>query len=49
MAKTREELLKLLNAEDGLENLKALLETEPLTPVGRDVNNHIHTTYSFSP
>ena len=49
MPKTREELLALLNAEDGLENLKALLETEPLPPVGRDVNNHIHTTYSFSP
>lgn len=49
MSKTREELLTLLNAEDGLENLKALLETEALPPVGRDVNNHIHTTYSFSP
>ena len=30
MAKTREELLSLLNAENGLENLKALLEIEPL-------------------
>ena len=49
MAKTREELLQLLNAENGLENLKALLESEPLPPVARDVNNHIHTTYSFSP
>ena len=49
MAKTREELLSLLNTENGLENLKALLETEPLPPVARDVNNHIHTTYSFSP
>ena len=49
MAKTREELLRLLNAENGLENLKMLLETEPLPPVARDVNNHIHTTYSFSP
>ena len=49
MPKTREELLTLLNAENGLENLKALLETEPLPPVARDVNNHIHTTYSFSP
>ncbi|MDO4387949.1 MAG: PHP domain-containing protein [Eubacteriales bacterium] len=47
--KTREELLELLNAENGLENLKTLLKTEPLPPVGRDVNNHIHTTYSFSP
>ncbi len=49
MPKTREELLTLLNAENGLENLKALLESEPLPPVARDVNNHIHTTYSFSP
>lgn len=49
MSKSREALLALLNAEDGLENLKALLKTEPLPPVGRDVNNHIHTTYSFSP
>ena len=47
--KTREELLELLNAENGLENLKTLLKTEPLPPVARDVNNHIHTTYSFSP
>ena len=47
--KTREELLELLNAENGLENLKTLLKTEPLPPVGRDVNNHIHTTYSVSP
>ena len=49
MAKSREELLNLLNAENGLENLKMLLKSEPLPPVGRDVNNHIHTTYSFSP
>ena len=49
MAKTREEILNLLNAENGLENLQTLLETEELPPVGRDVNNHIHTTYSFSP
>ena len=47
--KTREELLELLNAENGLENLKTLLKTESLPPVGRDVNNPIHTTYSFSP
>ena len=49
MAKTREELLSLLNGENALENFKALLETEPKPEVGRDVNNHIHTTYSFSP
>ena len=49
MAKTRDELLRLLNSDDGLKNLEALLKTEALPPVGRDVNNHIHTTYSFSP
>ena len=49
MAKTREELLDLLNAPEGLENLKKLMETEPAPATGRDVNNHIHTTYSFSP
>ena len=49
MPKTREELLNLLNADNGLDNLKMLLETEALPPVARDVNNHIHTTYSFSP
>ena len=49
MAKTREELLALLNGEHALENLKQLTATEPVPAVGRDVNNHIHTTYSFSP
>ena len=49
MAKTREELLTLLNGEHALENLKQLTATEPVPAVGRDVNNHIHTTYSFSP
>ena len=47
--KTREELLNLLNAENALENLKELIKTEELPEVSRDVNNHIHTTYSFSP
>ena len=47
--KTREELLNLLNAENALENLKELIKTEDLPEVSRDVNNHIHTTYSFSP
>ena len=47
--KTREELLNLLNADNALENLKELLKTEELPAVSRDVNNHIHTTYSFSP
>jgi hypothetical protein len=47
--KTREELLALLNGADALENLKQLMAAEDLPPVARDVNNHIHTTYSFSP
>ena len=49
MPRTREELLALLNGENALENLKVLLNTEELPPLTRDVNNHIHTTYSFSP
>ena len=49
MAKSREELLELLNCPEGLENLKELIKTEPQPETGRDVNNHIHTTYSFSP
>ena len=49
MSKTHDEILALLNGENALENLKTLLKTEPLPPVARDVNNHIHTTYSFSP
>lgn len=47
------EMLNLLNApstEQRLENLKKLVESEPV-PVLRPefANNHIHTTYSFSP
>lgn len=49
MAKSREELLRLLNCPEGLENLKELMKSEPAPQTGRDVNNHIHTTYSFSP
>ena len=49
MAKSREELLQLLNCPEGLANLKELIKTEPQPETGRDVNNHIHTTYSFSP
>ena len=49
MAKSREELLELLNCPEGLANLKELIKTEPQPETGRDVNNHIHTTYSFSP
>lgn len=46
--------LELLNAptpEQRLENLKTLLaaETEAPTPLPQYANNHIHTTYSFSP
>ncbi len=49
MAITREEALRLLNAPDRLENLARLALTEPRPAQGSDVNNHIHTTYSFSP
>jgi len=49
MPKSREEILSLLNSDQALENLKALIDSEPAPVVGRDVNNHIHTTYSFSP
>lgn len=49
MPKTREEILALLNGENALGNLEKLLASEALPPVARDVNNHIHTTYSFSP
>ena len=48
---TREETLALLNADapTALENLKKLAADNPVPPKGTDVNNHIHTTYSFSP
>ena len=49
MAKTRDELLALLNCDSALVNLQKLLKEETLPPTGDDVNNHIHTTYSFSP
>ena len=49
MAMPREELLALLNCEGALVNLQKLLKTETMPPTGDDVNNHIHTTYSFSP
>ena len=49
MAMPREELLAMLNCEGALVNLQKLLKTETLPPTGDDVNNHIHTTYSFSP
>ena len=48
---TREETLALLNADapTALENLKKLAADNPFPSKGTDVNNHIHTTYSFSP
>lgn len=44
--------LQRLNAPTPAERLAALgdmLKTRALPAMGRDVNNHIHTTYSFSP
>ncbi len=51
---SREEALRLLNAPDRLDNLRKLVADAkagklPLPTQGEDVNNHIHTTYSFSP
>ncbi len=47
------EILNKLNAptkEERLENLKKVLETTQFPPmVPQYINNHIHTTYSFSP
>ena len=44
-----EEALARLNAPDRLDQLRALVKSEPRPTTGQDVNNHIHTTYSFSP
>lgn len=49
MSYTREERLALLNGDNALEALKKMVAQEPKPVTGRDVNNHIHTTYSFSP
>ena len=49
MSYTREERLALLNGDNALEALKKMVTQEPKPVTGRDVNNHIHTTYSFSP
>ena len=49
MSYTREERLALLNGDKALEALKKMVAQEPKPVTGRDVNNHIHTTYSFSP
>lgn len=46
------DVLKMLNAgaaKERLDNLSGLLPTLSLPPIGTDVNNHIHTTFSFSP
>lgn len=52
------ETLSMLNAptsKERLQNLTAILQSirqeaqPPLLPIQSDVNNHIHTTYSFSP
>ena len=47
------QILNKLNAptrEKRLENLKAVLKTTQFPPeVPQYINNHIHTTYSFSP
>lgn len=53
-ALSRERTLELLNGENALESLQALMEQAKsggfaLPAQSRDVNNHIHTTYSFSP
>ena len=50
----REEALTLLNAPDRLDNLRRLVEDAragrlPMPQTNEDVNNHIHTQYSFSP
>ncbi len=49
MAVTRDEALRLLNAPERLENLRKLVAENEKPVQGNDVNNHIHTTYSFSP
>ncbi len=49
----KHEILKKLNAEtaaERLENLKEVLKTAEFPPANEKyINNHIHTTYSFSP
>ncbi len=49
MAVTREEALRLLNSPERLDNLRNLVAESEKPQQGTDVNNHIHTTYSFSP
>ena len=54
MELSREETLRLLNAPERLSNLQKLMDQVragelPAPVTGRDVNNHIHTIYSFSP
>ncbi len=52
--RTKAEILALLNAPERLENLKKLVDEVkcgalPAPNTEKDVNNHIHTQYSFSP
>ena len=52
--RTKAEILALLNAPERLENLKKLVDEVkcgalPAPKTEKDVNNHIHTQYSFSP
>ena len=49
MALNHEEVLARLNGPRRLEYLAELMETETHPARGKDVNNHIHTIYSFSP
>lgn len=49
MSLSREKVLTLLNAPQRLDHLAELVESESLPASGMDVNNHIHTIYSFSP
>jgi hypothetical protein len=54
MSRTKAEILELLNAPERLKNLEMLVHEVkkgllPTPVTGRDVNNHIHTQFSFSP
>lgn len=49
MAYTRQERLQLLNSDQALVHLEKMVAEEPVPASSHDVNNHIHTTYSFSP
>ena len=49
MSLSREEVLSRLNAPQRLDALAELVSSEPQPVCKEDVNNHIHTIYSFSP